>query len=84
MCPVYTDKQKESTPARQARKTAAEKHQLASQRLRKTTPARHLPTVPPTPYPQRAAALSSLSRASTQRAPSGVSSHFQNGARVFR
>ncbi len=33
---------------------------------------------------QRAAAASSVSRASTQRAPSGVASRFQNGARVFR
>lgn len=33
---------------------------------------------------QRAAALSSVSRASTQRAPSGVVSRFQKGARVFR
>ena len=31
-----------------------------------------------------AAASSSLARASTQRAPSGVSSFFQNGARVLR
>ena len=33
---------------------------------------------------QRAAATSSLARASTQRSPSGVSSFFQNGAWVFR
>ena len=33
---------------------------------------------------QRAAASSSLARASTQRAPSGVCSFFQNGARVLR
>ena len=33
---------------------------------------------------QRAAASSSLARASTQRAPAGVSSFFQNGARVLR
>ena len=33
---------------------------------------------------QRAAASSSLARASTHRAPSGVSSFFQNGARVLR
>jgi NosR/NirI family nitrous oxide reductase transcriptional regulator len=33
---------------------------------------------------QRCAALSSASRASTQRLPSGVSSRFQKGARVFR
>jgi phasin family protein len=33
---------------------------------------------------QRSAAASSLSRASTQRLPSGVSSRFQKGARVFR
>ncbi len=33
---------------------------------------------------QRAAASSSLARASTQRSPSGVSSFFQNGAWVFR
>ncbi len=32
----------------------------------------------------RSAAESSASRASTQRPPSGVSSFFQNGARVFR
>ena len=34
--------------------------------------------------PQRASAASSLTRASTQRAPSGVVSFFQNGACVFR
>lgn len=34
--------------------------------------------------PQRASAASSLTRASTQRAPSGVCSFFQNGAWVFR
>ena len=33
---------------------------------------------------QRAAASSSLARASTQRSPSGVCSFFQNGARVLR
>ena len=33
---------------------------------------------------QRAAAASSLARASTQRSPAGVSSFFQNGACVFR
>ena len=33
---------------------------------------------------QRAAASSSLARASTQRAPADVSSFFQNGARVLR
>ena len=33
---------------------------------------------------QRAAASSSLARASTQRSPSGIRSFFQNGARVFR
>ena len=32
----------------------------------------------------RAAAVSSVNRASTQRTPSGVSSLFQNGARVLR
>jgi len=32
----------------------------------------------------RARAVSSVTRASTQRAPSGVSSFFQNGASVFR
>ena len=34
--------------------------------------------------PQRAKAWSSLTRASTQRAPSGVTSFFQNGAWVLR
>src|SRR3546814_5156431 len=34
--------------------------------------------------PQRATAVSSLSRASTQCSPSGVRSSFQNGALVFR
>lgn len=34
--------------------------------------------------PQRASAASSLTRASTQRAPCGVSSFFQNGAWVLR
>ena len=33
---------------------------------------------------QRSAAWSSLERASTQRAPCGVSSRFQKGARVLR
>lgn len=36
------------------------------------------------PATQRAAASSSEARASTQRAPAGVCSFFQNGARVFR
>lgn len=34
--------------------------------------------------PQRASAASSLTRASTQRAPSGVTSFFQKGAWVLR
>ena len=35
-------------------------------------------------WPHFSAAASSASRASTQRPPSGVSSFFQKGARVFR
>ena len=38
----------------------------------------------PLAMPQRASAASSLTRASTQRAPSGVTSFFQNGAWVLR
>ena len=38
----------------------------------------------PAAMPQRSSAASSLTRASTQRAPCGVCSFFQNGACVFR